>query len=69
MKTTPVPQELQILRWSVHGCGVFGILFPLFGTFVLKKDPAVVSSAGFALVAFAGVQLTYITRLQKKLIG
>jgi hypothetical protein len=42
-------------------------LFWIFAKGVLKEESVAVSAVGFALVAFAGIQLTYLTRLEKKL--
>jgi hypothetical protein len=67
MKTTAIPSELRLLKRSISGSGLFGILLPFYAKYVLKDESSVAIVVGFALMIFAAIHLSYLRRLEKKL--
>ena len=69
MKTAAVPSELRLLKRSISGSGIFGLLLPLYAKFVLKEETSIAAAMGFTLMIFAVIHLSYLWRLERKLVA
>lgn len=67
MKTNLPSEELRLLKRSIHGSGLLGVVLPIFAAFVLKEESKTAVAVGFALLVFAAIHLSYLRRLEKKL--
>lgn len=69
MDQKSVASELRLLRRSIGGSGLLGLLAPAFAKFVLKDEAAVETAGtlGFIWFVFALIHLSYLQRVEKKL--
>jgi hypothetical protein len=63
--TTPI-EDLRLLKRSISGSGVFGILLLIYPVFT-HEESKICSIVGSTLMVFAAIHLSYLRRLEKKL--
>jgi hypothetical protein len=60
-------EEFRLLKRSISASGILGLLLPAYAHFAMKGESEIVSFAGFTLLVFSAIHLSYLRRLEKRL--